>query len=41
MITAEQKKEIVAKYGKTPEDAGSAGFRSHFYQQESLTLQSI
>ena len=23
MITAEQKKEIVAKYGKTPEDTGS------------------
>lgn len=23
MITAEQKKEIVAKYGKTPEDIGS------------------
>ena len=23
MLTAEQKKEIVAKYGKTPEDTGS------------------
>ena len=39
MITAEQKKEIVAKYGKTPEDTGSP--EVHFYQQESLTLQSI
>ena len=41
MITAEQKKEIEAKYVRHLKIQVHQKFRSHFYQQESLTLQSI